>query len=126
MGMRVILGAIKWMNAQKTKLSIINIPEVVREAFELTGLLDLFVHDEKLVIIETEKTKTRLTLPLAGALDAETFQVLEDKLEQLKEDGVSLIILDCFKLSSISPEGRQRLDIAGGGGSSLRTTNGCL
>jgi anti-sigma B factor antagonist len=114
MGIRVILKAIKWMNAEKGKLSVINIPEVVREVFQLTGLIDLFIHDEELVIIETGKTATKITLSLAGRLDATTFPMLNEKFEQLAMERVSLIILDCAKLSNpLSSDVQQLMDRAG-------------
>jgi anti-sigma B factor antagonist len=114
MGIRVILKALKWMNTEQGKLSIINIPDTVREVFKLTGLIDLFIHDEELVIIETEKTEAKITLSLGGVLDATTFPMLNKKFKQLEREDISLIILDCAKLSnSLSSDDQRLLDTAG-------------
>jgi anti-anti-sigma regulatory factor len=65
-GIRVIIIIMKEMNAKKGKFTIRKISPEVREIFNMTGLRDLFVQDEKyfLVIKETSETKpqTKLTV----------------------------------------------------------------
>jgi anti-anti-sigma factor len=100
MGIRVILKAMKWLNERGAKLSIINMPDMVREAFNLTGLIGLFVHDEKLIIIEADRSSAKITLALAGTLDHTTFAILDEKLKGLYEADAPLIILDCAKVSN--------------------------
>jgi anti-anti-sigma factor len=100
MGIRVILKAMKWLKERDARLSIINMPDVVREAFSLTGLIGLFVHDEKLIVIEIERTSAKITLSLAGIFDNSTFGILDEKLEDLCKSEAALIILDCTKISN--------------------------
>jgi anti-anti-sigma factor len=100
MGIRAILKAMKWLKERGGKLSIINMPDVVHEAFNLTGLIGLFVHDERLIVIELEKSNAKTTLSLAGTLDSSTFGILEEKLEDLYKAESPLIILDCSKITN--------------------------
>jgi anti-sigma B factor antagonist len=112
-GIRVILRTMKLMNAKRGKVSITNISDAVRETFEISGLIDLFVHDEKLVIIEKERTaEAKVVLSLDGTLDAKTVLILNNKLKMLEEQGASVIFLDCAGIDSIAPEGRQMLEEA--------------
>jgi anti-anti-sigma factor len=111
MGIRVILKAMKWLKEGNAKLSIINMPDAVREAFNLTGLIGLFVHDEKLIVIVTDKSSAKIILSLAGTFDNSTFGILDEKLEELYKADAPLIILDCAKVSNpMQAEERQFLE----------------
>jgi anti-anti-sigma factor len=100
MGIRVILKAMKWLKEKDARLSIINMPDVVHEAFNLTGLIGLFVHDEKLIVIELDRSNAKITLSLAGTFDNSTFGILDEKIEELCQAEAPLIILDCTKVSN--------------------------
>ncbi|GHV24295.1 hypothetical protein FACS189498_1190 [Spirochaetia bacterium] len=108
MGLRAILRAQKLLNEKKGKLNIINISEAVRDVFALTNMIDRFVQDEKLVIIQ--KTKTLVELSLAGHLDDETLSILMDCIEKLEKEGVVDLHLDCGGLNAVSGDVVQNIE----------------
>ena len=108
MGLRVILKAQKLLNEKKGKLKIINIPREVREVFALTNMIDLFVQDEKLAIIQ--KTKNLTELSLAGQLDDETLSILISCIEELEKEGVIDLHLDCSGLNALSGDVLQYIE----------------
>jgi anti-anti-sigma factor len=105
-GVRVLLVALKKVNANKGRLLIQNVPPDIREVFETSGLIGLFVHDEKFVIIEQDKTETSIRLSIAGDFNDEALMTLREKLNRLESAGCyTVITLDFHENSSISPEG---------------------
>jgi anti-sigma B factor antagonist len=100
MGLRAILVAQKLLNEKKGKFNIINISEEVRNIFALTGIVDLFVQDEKLVIIN--KTRTIADLSLAGELDDKTLPILASNIKELEDKGIIDLRLNCGDLNVLS------------------------
>jgi anti-sigma B factor antagonist len=111
MGLRVILQTQKNLSAKKGKLIIKNLSPLVREVFEMTGLIDLFVQDEGLVIVQKEKNTTMADLALSGYIESGTVPVLEKNLYQmlLEEPKLTTISLDLSGISSASAEGLDML-----------------
>lgn len=112
MGIRVMIQGFKWMNAKKGKFVIKNISELVRDVFEISGLIDLFVQDEKFVIIQKERNENRIVFSLAGNLNQKAALVLNNQLRQLENEGFTTITLDFAAVNSISLEGRSMLESA--------------
>jgi anti-sigma B factor antagonist len=108
-GLRVILQGLKWTNAKKGKFSIKNIPNSVREVFEMTGLIDIFVRDEKFVIIQKERNENSIAFSLAGELDSKAASALDSQLQQLEDEGFTTITLDFTAVKSVSLEGQSVL-----------------
>jgi anti-sigma B factor antagonist len=109
-GLRVILLMLKWMNVRNRKLVITNISPAIQETFATTGMLDLFVRDERFVILETARNTSAAIYSLAGILDAPGIIKLSELFSKLSKDiGVREIILDGAKLTMVSNEARSAL-----------------
>jgi anti-sigma B factor antagonist len=104
-GLRVVLQAQKMMNTLQGKFIIQNIAPAVREVFETTGLVDLFVKDERLIIIQQSKTRTNTVFSIVGNLDGETAPILEAHLKSLEDENLFNVWLDLTELRSIDSDG---------------------
>jgi anti-anti-sigma factor len=104
LGLRVLLQGIKIMKNVGGNLSIQNITPPIRPVFEMTGLMDLMVRDEKLVILRKEEYGTSITLSLAGNLTDETAVQFETSINKIAERYVD-IYLDCSDLKFIWNKG---------------------
>ncbi|MDR2842124.1 MAG: STAS domain-containing protein [Spirochaetaceae bacterium] len=104
-GLRNVLLAFKLMKERHGKFNICNIPEQVRNVFEMSGFMSTFQRDEKLVVIEKSLEEKSAVYSIMGSLDAETSSELEKKLFALKSKNLESIAIDCEKLSSITSEG---------------------
>jgi anti-sigma B factor antagonist len=109
LGLRVVLQAQKMMNERQGKFTIQNIVPAVREVFEATGLIDLFVKDERLIVIQQSKTRVKTVLSVIGSLDAGTAPILEAHFRRLGKENLFNIWLDLTELRSISNEACQFL-----------------
>jgi anti-sigma B factor antagonist len=107
-GLRVLLQIQKIMNKNQGGMRIKNLNPSILSVFEMTGLMALFVQEEKMVLVEKEKTKTRLILSVSGIVDNETAPALEKNLYREAND-FSSVCLDCTQLNSISGEGLEIL-----------------
>ena len=110
-GLRVMLQAQKKLSAKKGRLVITNISPLVREVFEMTGLIGLFVQDERLVIVQKDKTETMASFAISGHIEEETVQKLDENLLHMlivEEPKLTALTLDLAGIISVSPEGRQR------------------
>ncbi|GMO29039.1 MAG: hypothetical protein Ta2F_04450 [Termitinemataceae bacterium] len=104
-GLRNVLLAFKTMKARNGKFSILNIPPQVKEIFEMSGFMNTFQRDEKLIIIEKIADEKSVFYSLVGVLDEETSINFEQKLFDLKPKKLESITFDCEKLTSITDEG---------------------
>ncbi|MHB9291456.1 hypothetical protein Holit_00533 [Hollandina sp. SP2] len=104
LGLRVLLQIQKIMKERQGKMLIKNINQSLLPIFEMTGLMALFMQEEKMVLVRKEKTKTKLTLSLSGKVDDETAPLLEKELYQVGNE-FSTINVDCAQLNSISSRG---------------------
>jgi anti-anti-sigma factor len=109
LGLRVVLQGQKMMNARRGKFTIQNIAPAVREVFEATGLVDLFVKDERLIVIQQSKTHVKTVLSVIGILDAGTAPILEAHFKSLEDENLFNVWLDLTELHSISNDGCQFL-----------------
>jgi anti-sigma B factor antagonist len=109
LGLRVVLQAQKLMKARQGKFVIQNIALAVHDVFEATGLVDLFVKDERLMVIQQLKTHIKTVLSIIGELDAGTAPILEEHLKSLEEEHLFHVWLDLKGLHSISSGGCQVL-----------------
>ncbi|GHV47628.1 hypothetical protein AGMMS49546_37440 [Spirochaetia bacterium] len=111
MGLRVILQTQKSLSAKKGKLVITNISPLVREIFEMTGLIGLFVQDEGLVIVQKEKTATMADLALSGYIDSGTISIVTKNLRQILVETPKLanISLDLSGISTATADGVRML-----------------
>jgi anti-sigma B factor antagonist len=105
LGLRVVLQGQKMMNARQGKFMIQNIAPAVREIFGMTGLVDLFLKDERLVVIQQSKAREKTVLSLIGNLDAGTAPILESHLRSLEDENLFNVWLDLTGLHSISSDG---------------------
>jgi anti-sigma B factor antagonist len=103
-GLRVVLQAQKMMKARQGKFSIQNIAPAVRDVFEVTGLVDLFVKDERLIVIQQSKTHIKTVLSVVGTLDAKTVPILQAQLKSLADEKVFDVRLDLTGLHFISDD----------------------
>jgi anti-sigma B factor antagonist len=102
LGLRVVLQGQKLMNVRQGKFMIQNIAPAVREVFQVTGLVDLFVKDERLMVIQKLKTHIKTVLSIIGDLDSETAPILEEHLKNLENEHLFHVWLDLKGLHSIS------------------------
>jgi anti-anti-sigma factor len=112
-GLRVLLQLQKTIKAEKKKFAIKNLTEAVREVFQMTGFIDLFVNDEKFVVIRKEESDLIL-LSLIGQMDISAISLLEKELIHLRdqyrmEEKVTLVGLDFERLSTLSASDCQAL-----------------
>jgi anti-anti-sigma factor len=103
-GLRVIIIIMKKMKAVNGKFSIGQMSEDIREIFNMAGLLDVFVQDEKFVIIVKEINGTSITLSLAGILDLKAGMELNNQIQQLENAGFTDFFLDISKAKNRTPE----------------------
>ncbi|MDR0629240.1 MAG: STAS domain-containing protein [Treponema sp.] len=104
LGLRVLLQIQKIMKERQGKMFIKNINQSLLSIFEMTGLMALFIQEEKMVLLRKEKSKTKLTLSLSGKVDDETAPALEKELYQ-EGNEFSTIYLDCAQLNGVSSRG---------------------
>jgi anti-sigma B factor antagonist len=109
LGLRVVLQGQKMMNVRQGKFRIQSIAPAVREVFETTGLVDIFVKDERLIVIQQSKTDTKAVLSVIGNLDEETAPILEAHLKSMEDENPVDVWLDLTELHSISSDGCQLL-----------------
>ncbi|MDR2509199.1 MAG: STAS domain-containing protein [Spirochaetaceae bacterium] len=109
MGLRAILQAYKSLNKFRKKLSITNIPMQIRAIFEISGFMQAFVSDEKLVIVEKEVDDLSLTLALSGAIDDETAVTLEKAVQNRLGHSRRRLRLLCGGLTAINTNGCKKI-----------------
>ena len=118
MGLRVLLQAKKTLHAEGCKMIIKNMPDTVREVFEMTGFLNLMVHEEKFVVVRKEEQET-IVLSLNGQMELEHIPMLSKELFEIRKQslpkespellehgpkaaGPVTVVLDMEKLTHIS------------------------
>ncbi|MDR3301203.1 MAG: STAS domain-containing protein [Spirochaetaceae bacterium] len=105
LGLRAILVLFKKMKARNGKLTIINIPDNIRNVFEMSGFIQTVVHDEKSAVVEKAKTEDSIEYAMSGLLDGVAALHLEQHFAKLKdEEGSRNIMLDCSGLSAITSD----------------------
>jgi anti-anti-sigma factor len=93
-GLRVIIMMLKWVKTRGGGLSVTRISPVVKDVLSTSGLIDLFVHDEKYVIIRNEaENSNELNLTLAGEFGRKGMRELETTLDAAEREGVNDITL---------------------------------
>jgi anti-sigma B factor antagonist len=106
MGLRIVLVAYKLMHSRGGTFRMINIPDAVKDVFELTGFMKTFERDEILVIVQKEKGLVSATYALIGTLDKSTASILKKELMPLSgTNGTQKIDLDCAELTDIDAQG---------------------
>jgi anti-sigma B factor antagonist len=111
LGLRVLLQGVKLMKSLGGNLSIQNITSQIRSVFEMTGLMELMVREEKLIILQKEEARTSTTLSLVGKLTDETIMQFETEIHKIA-DKYADIYLDCSNLKFISNNGFKALSAA--------------
>jgi anti-sigma B factor antagonist len=111
MGLRALLQGVKIIRSLGGNLSIQNITPQIRPVFEMTGLMELMVRDEKLIILLKDEARTGVTLSLAGKLTDETVNQFEMEINRIADKYVD-INLDCSDLKFISANGFKSLRAA--------------
>jgi len=84
MGLRVLLQAKRKLNEAGRELSFKNINDSVREVFEMTGLLNLMVQEEKFVVIRKEEAQY-IVLSLNGQMQIDNIPMMSKELLDIKE-----------------------------------------
>lgn len=102
MGLRVILQTYKSCKKYNKKFHVTNIPEHVSKVFEVSGFIEVFLRDEKFVLLQTEKIEASTTFELAG--NFENPNKLLDAIQKCLDGQYhpSMITIDCKKLINIS------------------------
>jgi len=111
-GLRSVIIILKWMNGQKKRFAITNIPDEIRSVFATAGLIKLFVRDEKFIILQRELTDDHAVYALAGVLDSDGLPQVVDIIKKLEGRCVENVVFDCTKVPSISIGGKQILEEA--------------
>jgi anti-sigma B factor antagonist len=111
LGLRALLQGLKTMKKAGGNLSIQNITPQIRPVFEMTGLMDLMIRDEKLVIVRTSDVRASATLSLAGKLTDETVDQLTAEINNIA-DKYADVYLDCANLKFIDNDGFRTLRAA--------------
>ncbi len=104
-GLRVLLSAYMTMSDKGT-MKIVNVSDMVKEVFDLTGYTDtLPILEQESVLKITEKRKgTALEIALEGRLNINTAPELKEKLNACLADATELT-LDFEKLDYITSAG---------------------
>jgi anti-sigma B factor antagonist len=108
-GIRIIITIMKDMNARKGKFTISKISSEVREVFNVAGLIDLFVQDEKYFLVVKEKAGTKAVLTMAGDPDLKAGQNLWDHIRELQAQGIREFVLDMTGTKSTTPKFEEKL-----------------
>jgi anti-sigma B factor antagonist len=103
-GLRVLITAIKLLEPRHGKVAISRISPDIREVFEMSGLLDQFVQDEKHVMIEKRESPTEMRLLIGGDIDMSTFISLRLKLSEYESMGIKHIIIEKQENTKLCPE----------------------
>jgi anti-sigma B factor antagonist len=106
MGLRVLLKAKKELKEKEKKLTIKNINKSVKEVFEITGFMNIMVHDEHVVMVRKDESGG-IVLFFNGELLKESYHIEFKALMAIKKEFSPrpvTIIFDMEKLISISPE----------------------
>ncbi|MDR0377650.1 MAG: STAS domain-containing protein [Spirochaetaceae bacterium] len=111
LGLRVLMQGLKIMKKAGGNLSIQNLTPQIRPVFEMTGLMELMIRDEKLIILQTNEARTSVTLSLAGKLTNETSQQFETEINKIA-DKYADVYLDCANLKFIYNDGFKALSAA--------------
>jgi anti-sigma B factor antagonist len=96
-GLRVIIVMMKYLNSIGAALAVNGISPAVKDVLSTSGLIKLFVRDEKYLIIQNERTLKSITLTLAGDFDDAGISELQAMLDQAVRDGASEIVLQLRK-----------------------------
>jgi len=108
-GLRTIMLMLKTMRAKGGRLIIPAISEAVRDVFNLTGMIDVFLRDERLVILETERSPDRIVYTATGNMGVNTLSKIQSLLLDLENSGAREVIIDCTKVTSVAPMVAQSL-----------------
>jgi anti-anti-sigma factor len=108
MGLRSILQAYKSLTKFHKKLTIINIPPSVRSIFEMSGFIQAFVREEKLVVIEKDEHAAGHIFTLAGKLTNETIASLETAF-QGQGSSLRVLKLHCAGITAVDSTGCEEL-----------------
>ncbi|MDR1362894.1 MAG: STAS domain-containing protein [Spirochaetaceae bacterium] len=104
LGLRVLLQGLKMMKSAGGNFSIQNINPQIRPVFEMAGLMELMVREKKMIILQKDEVRLKVTLSLEGKLTDETALQFEEELKQIANKYVS-IELDCSHLNFICNKG---------------------
>jgi anti-sigma B factor antagonist len=109
MGIRVLLQSQRALNAAGAKLLFKNVSGAVREVFEMTGLVKLFLQEEKLAIIRKEEGD-RIRLSLIGRIDGASIPLLPAEMDRLKESSgsgekICPVVLDLGQVTALTAPG---------------------
>jgi anti-sigma B factor antagonist len=97
LGIRALFTIMKTLHASNNKFIITGVSEPVKEIFETTGMINLFVRDERHLILRDEKVGDKLILTLAGSFDQKALLSLKAEISQAQQEGrgeVHLIVKD--------------------------------
>jgi anti-sigma B factor antagonist len=108
LGLRILLQGLKIMKSAGGNLSIQNITPQIRPVFEMTGLMELMIRDEKLIILRKNEARKSITLSLAGKLTDETASQFETEINRIADE-YGDIYLDSSGLKFISNNGFKAL-----------------
>ncbi|MFP3041437.1 STAS domain-containing protein [Treponema primitia] len=108
-GIRIIITIMKEMNAKKGTFTISKISPEVREIFNVVGLIDLFVQDEKYVIVVKEKSETKAVLTMSGNPDLKSGRDLSDHIKELQARGITEFVLDMTGIATTTPKFEEKL-----------------
>ncbi|MDR0409837.1 MAG: STAS domain-containing protein [Spirochaetaceae bacterium] len=111
LGLRVLLQGLKTMKSIGGNFSIQNINPQIRPIFEMSGLMDLMLRDEKMVILKKDEIRAKVTLAVEGKLTHETAKQFEDELKRIADEYTS-VYLDCSNLNFICNKGFEALSSA--------------
>ena len=107
-GLRVLLHAKKVFKKENKKLVIKNIGETVREVFEMTGFINLLVHEERFVLIRKEQDSQGVVLSFNGEMLADdNVKAVEKELSDIRKKGLFwetpfTVVFDMANLIDIS------------------------
>jgi anti-sigma B factor antagonist len=107
MGLRVLLQAKKELKQEGRKLVIKNMSSSIKEVFEMTGFLNLMVHDEKFVVVRKDEQDS-VVLLLNGQMQSANVEMITKELLEIKEANLPLnkpltVIIDMEHLTHITP-----------------------
>ncbi|GMO27158.1 MAG: hypothetical protein Ta2B_07810 [Termitinemataceae bacterium] len=107
MGLRAILTAYKMMKEpnRNGRFLVRNVPSNIQKVFKLSGFLQTFERDEKLVILEKSLSAGEADYSLLGELNDSTAPLIQGVISALKVKDIKKVSLDCERLKSISPAG---------------------
>jgi len=109
-GLRTLLIMLKWMKGKGRTFRIAHLPEAIRDVFNVSGFINLFIQDDLSVIVQTEKTSRRSVYKLLGDINVEALFQIKILFQELETSALTEVVLDFSDVSSLCPNAMETFE----------------